>query len=90
MKQDAKKIDEKLLNEMVEKQSEIALSYGELLNRSVSQKIRNTALSILNEEHMLQMEMVDEQSKRGWKRNTMASSNQLEAELHRFGNSGGS
>lgn len=79
-----KNVEKELLEQMLEKQSEIALSYGVLLNHAVTKDIRNTALSILNEEHMLQMEIMDEQQKRGWKKLAKASANQLEREIHSF------
>lgn len=76
--------DKELLNQMIEKQSEISLSYGTLLNHAITKNIRNTVLSILNEEHMLQMEVMDERQKRGWQKSVPASVNQLEKELHLF------
>ncbi len=79
-----KDMNEKLLEEMVEKQSEIALAYGTLLNQATTQELRNTALSILNEEHMLQMEMMDEQKKRGWRNTANASPAQLESEWQKL------
>ena len=86
MRQEKKgSLDKDLLEQMIEKQSGISLSYGNFLNHAVTKDIRNTVLSILNEEHMLQMEIVDEQQKRGWKKLASASVNQLEKELHFFG-----
>ena len=76
--------DREMMEDALASQNALTESYNALANECASPALLNEFMNILNEEHQLQHEALDELQKRGWRRAEPAPQQQVEACRRQF------
>lgn len=78
--------DKQMMNDVLYSQKQITENYNIFTNECATPQIRDTFITILNEEHQIQADVFDEMSKRGWYTLQNADQQQVQQAKTKFQN----
>ena len=76
--------DREILDDMLASQKEITALYNRCANECASSGLQNEFMTLLGEEHLLQMDIFTEMRKRGWYDTPPASQEKIQQARDRF------
>ncbi|MGL5972647.1 MAG: spore coat protein [Oscillospiraceae bacterium] len=78
--------DKDMITDALFSQKQVTSNYNLFANECANNDTKNKFMSILNEEHDLQMQIFDEMSKRGWYNITQAQTQKVSEAKTKFSN----
>lgn len=76
--------DREILDDMLASQKDITGLYNNCANECASNALQNEFMTLLGEEHQLQMEIFTEMQKRGWYNTQQAPQDKIQQARERF------
>ena len=76
--------DKEIITDSLMSQKDITGIYNTFANECASEKLRETIMELLEDEHSIQMDIYEEMSKRGWYPVTAATQEEVTQVLNKF------
>lgn len=78
--------DEKMMHDLLYSQKQITENYNNITNECTKPQIRDIFINLLNEEHQIQSDIVDEMTKRSWLSSTSAEQQRVQQVKQKYTN----